>query len=892
MYRSTKGASKARRDQINAEIRNLKELLPISDADKARLSYLHIMSLACMYTRKSVFFSQEMVMTARREERGHGSLLSLGELSELLNALPGFLLLISSEGKLLYLSDNVAEHLGHSMVDLVAQSDSVYDIIDPNDHFILRNNLVPTTATDTDRLFRCHFNTSKFIRRQGAGNKLTLVRARCLSLPNSASSYWSSNPVWMCSCSPLEPQTPYPATPKNPLLTPPPDQSFFLACFHSRHARDMKLLDAHDSISVYLGYEVEELRSRSWYSLLHPRDLPHASAKHCTLLRDAGQRRVEMVVQVEACGGSWVWLYMVLQLETGDQPISCLNYVISESEAWSVRQQLSLEQSQLALYLGAGDGSGGAGGVGAGEPLGLSCCPSEPLSSPDQVFTPSSSGLSGQSFDFSLPTSSQSSSDELAGAGPLDLHLHPHHQHHQAQQQILNPQEGFTLLGQWGGHAGPLLTPAVSSLNRPLPPLPPLPPLAMPPPQQKGEFVCTPPYTPRFGGAASFLFGDEHFGLDSSSSSSGVMTCAVPASALCAQPLLNCPDLGPPLPPECPGARQKPRYGHLPLGHHHASAVAGVEYTAMALPEIRGPLYVDVPHGHYPVPPEGLLTPDASPTKQPFPPAFFPQDRGRLEEMERLEISQLAQYISAVAEGFYDNPLHPKPSAPRPMPPRWSAQSEAVPVCQLFSAGAWLPTVDFQAVQEDISLFEESMVVDMSPQNTSSSPHPLSSSSSSSPSSSSPPAPGTWPSPCHSQVAQFPIGEYQFSSVQSARRNHPVGGGFLGAGVTEEVAMAPSGVDVEMEVLDAAVLPPSQSSSIPSSPGAAVPPPPATAALAGPAPRPSCAQSLLEELVSMETVFGAAAPMPPAVGQHPELYQLPHHPLHGIYPDGTSDHTL
>lgn len=58
MYRSTKGASKARRDQINAEIRNLKDLLPISDVDKARLSYLHIMSLACMYTRKSVYFNK------------------------------------------------------------------------------------------------------------------------------------------------------------------------------------------------------------------------------------------------------------------------------------------------------------------------------------------------------------------------------------------------------------------------------------------------------------------------------------------------------------------------------------------------------------------------------------------------------------------------------------------------------------------------------------------------------------------------------------------------------------------------------------------------------------------------------------------------------------------
>lgn len=108
-----------------------------------------------------------------------GSALSLPELSDLLHTLPGFLLVLTSEGKLLYLSDNVAEHLGHSMVrnininyiiiiticwvhvehyfcfiqvDLVAQSDSVYDIIDPADHFIMRGNLVPITTTDTGNL--------------------------------------------------------------------------------------------------------------------------------------------------------------------------------------------------------------------------------------------------------------------------------------------------------------------------------------------------------------------------------------------------------------------------------------------------------------------------------------------------------------------------------------------------------------------------------------------------------------------------------------------------------------------------------------------------------------------------------------------------------------------
>ena len=52
MLRSTKGASKARRDQINAEIRALRDLLPLPDGDRPRLSYLHVMALACIYTRK------------------------------------------------------------------------------------------------------------------------------------------------------------------------------------------------------------------------------------------------------------------------------------------------------------------------------------------------------------------------------------------------------------------------------------------------------------------------------------------------------------------------------------------------------------------------------------------------------------------------------------------------------------------------------------------------------------------------------------------------------------------------------------------------------------------------------------------------------------------------
>lgn len=58
-HRSTKGASKARRDHINGEIRNMRALLPISPEDQERLSYLHSMSVICTYIRKSVLYKGE-----------------------------------------------------------------------------------------------------------------------------------------------------------------------------------------------------------------------------------------------------------------------------------------------------------------------------------------------------------------------------------------------------------------------------------------------------------------------------------------------------------------------------------------------------------------------------------------------------------------------------------------------------------------------------------------------------------------------------------------------------------------------------------------------------------------------------------------------------------------
>lgn len=57
-------------------------------------------------------------------------------------ALNGFMMMITQTGKLLFISENAAEYLGHSMEDLLIHGDSIYDIIDKQDHGTIQSELI------------------------------------------------------------------------------------------------------------------------------------------------------------------------------------------------------------------------------------------------------------------------------------------------------------------------------------------------------------------------------------------------------------------------------------------------------------------------------------------------------------------------------------------------------------------------------------------------------------------------------------------------------------------------------------------------------------------------------------------------------------------------------
>ncbi|NXE44453.1 NPAS4 protein, partial [Ptilorrhoa leucosticta] len=91
-----------------------------------------------------------------------------------------------------------------------------------------------------------------------------------------------------------------------------------------------------------LGYGRGELLGRSWYRLLHPEDLGHVARQHLRLAGAGPEARGEVVTRLQRKDSlGWTWVYARLRPE--GPALLAHNFVISEAEAWCLRQQLAAE---------------------------------------------------------------------------------------------------------------------------------------------------------------------------------------------------------------------------------------------------------------------------------------------------------------------------------------------------------------------------------------------------------------------------------------------------------------------------------------------------------------------------------------------------------------------
>ncbi|NWI22956.1 NPAS4 protein, partial [Sula dactylatra] len=282
-FRSTKSASKARRDQINVELQALRSLLPISTREKERLSYLHTMALVCLQLRGAQLFPPGTHGTVVPSCQ-HGSAWGRDSASpcappadsappaepalgtELLSLLPGFLLVLSANGKLVYISENVAQVLGLSVVELLAYGDTVFDILDGQAHEdACKKLLLAQEEPGREVMFIGKMRTSKAFRLQHGGNRAVAVHGRFVAPRWPA---FPSTAAFLALCTPVA------------WLPADSDAGSQDDLFQSTHILDMTFTDVTESVTYHLGYRREELIGQSWYSLLHPEDADIAAAQH------------------------------------------------------------------------------------------------------------------------------------------------------------------------------------------------------------------------------------------------------------------------------------------------------------------------------------------------------------------------------------------------------------------------------------------------------------------------------------------------------------------------------------------------------------------------------------------------------------------------------------
>ncbi|XP_044284907.1 neuronal PAS domain-containing protein 4-like [Varanus komodoensis] len=322
-FRSTKGASKARRDQINAELQTLRSLLPISQQEKERLSYLHTMALVCFHLRETQLFhpGKDPPPPARPA-------LTLLD-PELLLSLPGFIVALTANGKLAYISENVSHFLGFSVVELLAHGDSIFDLLNSSASRIMQEKLCfAQQHPGTEIEFTAEMHTSRAFRGRYGQNRPMSLRGRFLT-PDVELTASSPALTFVAFCTPVA------------SVLKEADCSSQSTSFQSWHTLDMKVTEMTENVIYHLGYQREELIGLSWYSLLHPEDTERAAEMHRTLMNDATRHNWHVVVRLLCKDLSWAWVQVTALRENEERQelITCSNHILREEEGLYIQSQ-------------------------------------------------------------------------------------------------------------------------------------------------------------------------------------------------------------------------------------------------------------------------------------------------------------------------------------------------------------------------------------------------------------------------------------------------------------------------------------------------------------------------------------------------------------------------
>ncbi|KAF7651229.1 hypothetical protein LDENG_00113800, partial [Lucifuga dentata] len=133
MKEKSKNAAKTRREKENGEFYELAKLLPLPAAITSQLDKASIIRLTSSYLKMRSVFPQGLGDGWGQSTRFSPLDNMAKELgSHLLQTLDGFVFVVASDGKIMYISETASVHLGLSQVELTGNS--IFEYIHPSDH--------------------------------------------------------------------------------------------------------------------------------------------------------------------------------------------------------------------------------------------------------------------------------------------------------------------------------------------------------------------------------------------------------------------------------------------------------------------------------------------------------------------------------------------------------------------------------------------------------------------------------------------------------------------------------------------------------------------------------------------------------------------------------------
>ncbi|KAK2840220.1 hypothetical protein Q5P01_013960 [Channa striata] len=324
--------SKRHRDRLNGELDRLTELLPFPEDLRSRLDKLSVLRLSVGYLRVKSYFRA----TAKNSSsflkfpgvNGHnGNNTETPGFSEgdlLLQALNGFVMVVTSEGLVFYASHTVKDYLGFHESDVVHQS--VFELIHTDDramfrqqlHFALNppplgadgdglqscgntvlyspEQLPPENSSFLERSFVCRFrclldNSSGFLALKFQG-RLKYLHGQRILRDNDRSN--KSQLALFAIAMPVQPPSIVEIRTK-------------MLLFQTKHKLDFTPMGIDSRGTIVLGYsEIELCMKGSGYQFIHAADMMHCAENHLRMIK-TGESGLTVFRLLSKSAG-WVWV--------------------------------------------------------------------------------------------------------------------------------------------------------------------------------------------------------------------------------------------------------------------------------------------------------------------------------------------------------------------------------------------------------------------------------------------------------------------------------------------------------------------------------------------------------------------------------------------------------